>query len=257
MRHQPHNSKGNYNYNVFFYEDRAYAPHFHKNYELIYCVKGRADEVFVGDTRVPLSEGELLLISPWQIHSFSVPVGVRVWVAVFSKEYISDFAKHREAEQYGAFRPDPDSAAYLEKTLFFAVWPPLFTAKSALYAVCAQCAAHAPLLGERKHPGFAERVLTYLSAHYREELSMHDAAGALGYEYHYFSRLYHDAFGMDFRQMVSIFRFEKALECLARDELDLGAVAAAAGFQSARTFNRVFKSMSGQTPKEYRQGLKN
>ncbi len=257
MLHQSHNSRGNYNYNVFFYEDRAYASHFHKNYELIYCVKGRADEVFVGDMRVPLSESELLLISPWQIHSFSVPVGTCIWVAVFSEEYISDFAKHHGARQYAPFRCDEASERYLKETLFFSEWPPLFTAKSALYAVCAQCAERAPLLGERKHPGFAERVLTYLAAHYREELSMHDAASALGYEYHYFSRLYHDAFGMDFRQMVSMFRFEKALECLERAELDLGAVAAAAGFQSARTFNRIFKSMSGQTPKEYRQGLKN
>ena len=55
--HQPHNSKSNYNYNAVFYTKEKWDPHFHKNLELIYVIKG-AVVCSVGSKTETLSEGD-------------------------------------------------------------------------------------------------------------------------------------------------------------------------------------------------------
>ena len=83
MIHQPTNSRRNFNYNAFIYSDTVWESHFHGNYELIYTLKGYSDE---------LSRGELILLSPYAVHSFTVPPKSEAWVGVFSDEFISQFA---------------------------------------------------------------------------------------------------------------------------------------------------------------------
>ena len=50
--HQPGNSLGNYNYNTYFYTGKEYAPHFHKNLELICGIHKFSKE----KTRTKISE---------------------------------------------------------------------------------------------------------------------------------------------------------------------------------------------------------
>ena len=40
--HQPNNSIGNHSYNVNVYDDVNFDLHFHKNYEVIYVISGKA-----------------------------------------------------------------------------------------------------------------------------------------------------------------------------------------------------------------------
>ena len=66
--HQPANSVGNHNYNVFLYDSVDYDLHFHKNYEIIYVVSGNA-ECSVNGKKKMLSEGEFAFCLSNEIHS--------------------------------------------------------------------------------------------------------------------------------------------------------------------------------------------
>ena len=72
MIHQPTNSRKNFNYNAFIYSDRVWESHFHGNSELIYAMEGSTDLTLNGCSEV-LREGELILLSPYAVHSFTVP----------------------------------------------------------------------------------------------------------------------------------------------------------------------------------------
>jgi hypothetical protein len=84
IQHQTSNSCGNYNYNAFLYSDISYSAHFHKNYELIYVLKGTVELSVNGKPDV-LKPGEMILISPYAVHSFAVDGKSKIWVGVFSE----------------------------------------------------------------------------------------------------------------------------------------------------------------------------
>lgn len=98
------------------------------------------------------------------------------------------------------------------------------------------------------------RLPDYISEHISESISMRDAARELGYEYHYFSALFHKSFSMNFKNFLNVFRFDIARRLLENKSVDIGDISEKCGFGSQRNFNRVFKSLAGVTPSEYRSG---
>ena len=58
--------------------------------------------------------------------------------------------------------------------------------------------------------------------------------------------------GVKFVDYVARIRFEKACELLRSGDLRVSEIAFAVGFQSLSQFNRVFKRLSGKSPRDYR-----
>ncbi len=249
MIHQIPNSRGNYNYNAFFYDSLRWDSHFHKNFELIYCEKGK-NSVVAGGNSFLLSPGEWLLIPPGTLHSFTVSDG-RLWIGVFSSDFVSLFHRENKNRMFSPFRCDEETEAYLKSVLLQEGVPDRYCLKSALYAVCHQCLLHASLLEKWGDGAFSSRVLTYLSENFEKPLTMGEVCEEFGYEFHYFSKRFHDTFGMNFRELLNLCRFEKACELLEKTDKPLTEIALESGFQSIRNFNTVFKKFSGTTPSAY------
>ncbi len=251
MIHQVPNSQSNYNYNAYFYDSIRWDSHFHKNYELIYCQRG-LNPITADGQPFLLSPGEWLLIPPDALHSFTVTDG-RLWVGVFSSDFVSLFAREYKNVLFSPFRCDAAAEGYLKSVLFQEERPDLYLLKSALYTVCAQCRLHATPLRQRGEGEFSSQILKYLSENYEKPLKMADLCDNFGYEFHYFSKRFHDSFGMNFREMLNLCRFEKACELLEKTEKPLTEIALESGFQSIRNFNTVFKKFSGTTPVLWRK----
>lgn len=71
----------------------------------------------------------------------------------------------------------------------------------------------------------------------------------------YLSRYFHKNIPMNFIDFINHYRVSHAQDLLAQG-VDLVETAYSSGFQSIRSFNRVFKSFTGKTPTEYRKQLK-
>lgn len=251
LRHQIHNSLGNYTYNAFVYSNRTYAEHFHKNYELIYTVRGPV-EIRVNRTPVCLQTGELLLLSPYVSHSFTVSGEETIWVGVFSGDFVRSFASKYKGKSFSPFRLEPDVEEFLKVHLFFQGVPELYPAKACLYLICDACVRGAVVSDLQSNDGFRSRLLEYIDQNLAQDISLRSAAADLGYEYHYFSKLFHDCFELNFKEFLNILRFDLACQLLESDPRPVTEIAEAAGFASIRNFNRIFKSMSGNTPSQYR-----
>ena len=251
--HQIHNSYGNYNYNAYIYTNIQYGNHFHKNYELLYVISGET-VVHLNSNPITLSEGELLLISPYSIHSFTVNDKTRLWVGVFADDYVKSFAKKHSRTQYTKFKCEAKIDDCLKEYLFYQGTPELNMAKACFYMVCSECLKKASIINESTID-FKGKVIEYISDNLSDEISMSGAANSLGYEYHYFSSLFHKCFEMNFKEIVNLFRFEHAAEILLDKSIDISYIAGECGFKSIRNFNRVFKNLSGKTPTEYRNTI--
>ncbi|WP_343247072.1 helix-turn-helix domain-containing protein [Diplocloster hominis] len=91
-------------------------------------------------------------------------------------------------------------------------------------------------------------LLTLLNENY-EYITFEDAASIMGFTKPYFSKFFKNMFGMTFSSYMQILRVEHAIQLLSEGQMTLTEVSAKCGFNSIRTFNRVFKTLTGTTPK--------
>ncbi len=95
----------------------------------------------------------------------------------------------------------------------------------------------------------------YINEHYKEDISLQDVAGYLGYSDVYFCKLFKQNFDKNFIGYLNEFRIGKAKQLLADPGINIKDISSEAGYRDANYFTRVFKRMVGVTPSEYRNGV--
>ena len=97
-------------------------------------------------------------------------------------------------------------------------------------------------------------MITYLSCHFQEDISLNQIAKEFGYNPKYLSHALHELTGIHFSRLLSLYRVENAKKLLLSHKvLTIAEIAQSSGFSAVNTFNRVFKEMTGVTPSEYRK----
>ena len=252
ITHQGTNSRGNNNYNAYTYNNMDWAPHFHKNMELIYALRGDI-HINVNEKGVLLEQGRCAMILSNQIHSFSIGRDAMAWVLVFSEDFVPEFAAYVKDKQGSetVFSLDEEIDTLLLDH-FIMRDASAFMKKSCLYAVCDQYLKQVRL--EERKNGNDElicHVLDYIEAHYREDIGLERIAQEFGYEYHYLSRILNKKYNIRFKQILNEYRVEQAIRLLETKDSTMTEIAMQCGFQSIRSFNEVFRSITGQTPSDY------
>lgn len=252
--HQEHNSFGNHNYNAFFYNNCDWFYHFHKNYELVYVVSGEVVLTLNG-SQILLKENDFALIFPNEFHSYHTPDTSFVWIGVFSADFVGEFAKLTATKrtQTPVFVCEPQIQEFVQAYLITDDTPDTFLLKSTLYAVCREFLRKVPLYDAEKEKSFIYDIISYMEQNFQKEISLTTIAEVFGYEYHYLSRQFHQHFHMNFKQFLNIYRTDYARDQLTHTNASIIDIAHASGFQTLRTFNRVFLQQTGMTPSEYRE----
>lgn len=112
---------------------------------------------------------------------------------------------------------------------------------------------HGPETGPRE-TGYVQETLRYLSLHYAGPVSLERLAAHIGISPWYLSRLVRRYTGTGFHTYLNRIRVEKAEKLLAAGTHAVTEVLYECGFSSVRTFNRVYRELTGRTPSETRRG---
>lgn len=96
------------------------------------------------------------------------------------------------------------------------------------------------------------RVLDHVAARFGGAVTIEDMARVAGMSPAHFARSFKATIGDTPYQFVMDYRMEQARKMLATRDLPLIDVALACGFADQPHFTRVFKRLTGQTPREYR-----
>jgi AraC-like DNA-binding protein len=99
-------------------------------------------------------------------------------------------------------------------------------------------------------------VVDYVVEHYREELSVKQAADIAGMTQATFSRNFQTVTGHNFVEFVNRIRIGKACGMLYASDAPIMTISGRAGFQNIANFNRHFLKMKGMTPSEYREAAR-
>lgn len=92
----------------------------------------------------------------------------------------------------------------------------------------------------------------YLRRRYGEPLTLDRMAADFGYEPCYFSKLFKRVMGTTFLQCRNRMRVEQAMRLLQGTSWSVTDIGGRCGFETVRTFNRVFRGVTGQSPRDYR-----
>ena len=167
--HQQHNSLGNHNYNAFFYDNCEWFYHFHKNYELAYVLDGLV-ELTLSENKYILPADTFALILPNEFHAYHTPEHSRVWIGVFSADFVGEFAKmtaHKKTDK-PMFTCQPKIREYLLHYLITTEKQSALLLKSALYAVCGEFLRCSTLQDASTEKSFIYDMIHYISANFQK-----------------------------------------------------------------------------------------
>ncbi len=101
----------------------------------------------------------------------------------------------------------------------------------------------------RLHP-----ILNYITEHIHEDLNMEQIASQYNLSVRNLSRLFNTS-GIHFSSYVNHLRITRAIELLTDGDNTVQEVAYKVGFNTPNNFNRVFKQVTGKSPKTYIKGI--
>ena len=118
-----------------------------------------------------------------------------------------------------------------------------------------ECANALSLEAQAAEPASITKAKSVVQANLDDELSLGRVAKVVNVSASYFSELFHKTTGLTFTEYVARVRVEKVKSLLANPRLQITTIAYDTGFKSLSQFNRVFKRVSGVSPREYRLQL--
>lgn len=245
--------------------------HNHRDYEIIVINDGEG--IFqVNDKIYDVCAGDVMMINPYDVHygrmkkkqdCFSYTcVDFDAGFLKDGKNYSSfadDLTGGSLKYSYHLTSPHSKEIARLVKNADFAYeagypgWE--LTVKASLLLIFSYLQKNG--LTEKgalpKENAFILSVLEYIEKNYKENLNSANVSEALAYNQSYFCRLFRKHFDCSFGEYLNIFRVKKAEELLKGGKAKVSEVAYAVGFNNLSYFSKVFLSLTGNTPTEYRK----
>lgn len=262
--HQITNSMNREVFNTCLYRNVHYTPHLHKSFEFVCVLEGELSATVDG-VNYRVQAGECLMLSPFQIHSFEKGFDSLCYIVVFSGHWVERFSKTmtNKIAKNPLYLPDDKAKAYAESILLTEdcstneyirfIPPDPISTKGALYAICADFLKKSELCDRPKREAeWMTDALVYIESNFTSDITLLSMAKELGYDYEYLSRAFNRAMGVGFKALVNQYRCDRAQYLIENTEDSLTDIALASGFQSVRSFNRVFKERMGCLPSELR-----
>ena len=251
-----------------FSRQRYAALHLHRHLEFI-CILSGSVEVTVQGKKSVLSDGASALIAPYTPHSY-VPLTEEPQrcVLVFEPECVGTLGeillKNRPLEpiisgekmretfsplndtlretMYSIVRGNVDVLSYVQsysnlvyflgKILSLTQLTPNDTAKNKLYL----------------------KSVAISNEQYTDpKFDIESVANQLHVSTSRIQQLFSEHMSISFKKYITLLRVNKAKELLRDSTVPIAVVAAASGFNSVRTFNRIFKAHRDISPLEYRK----
>ena len=267
-----------YNYQIRAFHLRR---HLHRFPELLYVMNGNL-RLRLGDEHYMLREGDFIFIHPMQIHGYHTFTSCNCLVCAFPaslaggvlppsdkvgatpvfrctesvRQYFCSTFVDGELDGIG-LRDDGRIPFSLDKHFVDYSDPAVrCRLQSCLMAVVGEYLRTVPMVDCPRDESVVVKLFLYLNDHFQEAITLSSTAAALGYSANYLSHCIQKTSSMNFPTALASFRVEHARQLMRTTDNSNLTIALESGFGSERSFQRMFKRLTGLTPTEYRQKLK-
>lgn len=253
--------------------------HRHTYYEFVYVLEGTVDHVLNGEHRI-LGEGNYFLLSPEDIHTYlsinSDPF--RIVNFMFNPALIDSsfnlstpfkaIIKHPAiGVSYKRLVASPLSTQFLDddrslRQIFVNAINEYKFKKPGYISVLRATAisgiiaclrnVYAGEDGVEKNT-FVTNIIRYINENYMGNVSLSAICDEMGYNVQYVSRSFKAQMGMTFSEYLFKVRIQRACSLLLSTDMTIQEVSNAVGYSNTAFFHKVFKSVIGETPADFRK----
>lgn len=251
------------------YENISFLAHWHKEIELIYVRSGQC-RLSVSDQNFVAKSGDFVVCESGVIHySDSFDMDNSLDFIIFDTNILSSMFQNphfahplitkENLQTYGLTRELEQLISLISQEL---------TEKKPYYQEIVEASLcrfwnqlkrhhprsqhHSPSQNRREHMlTDLQNLLDYIDTHYIENITLEYAADRMNFSPSYFSRVFKNLMGINFVTYLNLVRVEQAVKQLQETSLKVTDIALNCGFNNIRTFNRVFKEITGFTPSTF------
>lgn len=234
---------------VHKYKALKNLPHWHMEHELIFAAGG-GGEVMAGNCLYKLSEGACVFVRGEDIHYISSPPESEIWI-MKTDPLFTELINGRRRLKTPFFHGDDKLRERLHR-----IWLELhgmeygnLIADSLALIILGELYRSSdtePVTEERSGDKY-KALIKDISVDYRE-YNFDRAADFMCLSRPYFSKYFHRMSGMTFTEYLNIVRVSAAAEMISRGGLTMTEIADRCGFGTIRSFNRVFRELTGCSP---------
>ena len=239
---------------AWYANNNQFLTHFHSTIELAYVESGSICALQNGVThQVPA--GHLIVNSSYMVHGYSSPEPSRIIVCTIPLSTVPSLRNVLRQKSFAQSIVDVQDLEECRRLMRMMAAP---SAMSNIHYVNSLGEALLALLIERvgladnaatDEGDLIKRILVYLQEHASEPLTVSQAAAHFGYSDGRFSHIFNEHIGCSFTRYLNRLRINMAQQMLKQHDLPLVDIATACGFSSLRTFHRVYKDFTGETPR--------
>ena len=253
--------------------------HYNSEYELTLTLNSRGQR-FIGDSLAPYDDGDLVLIGPKIPHTWCSQADCgggpthQALVLWFSETFVQNLVRpHVELRPIATLleasaRAIAFSAPVRSKARRILCAMLQQTAEDRLVALLqvllllARDTEAEPLTSALPHaaPGNSEerigRAISHLHGHYREQTAVAHLSDIAALSRSSLHRLFKQQTGMTTTEYVSQLRVGNACALLINTDYAISFIADQVGYGNLANFNRQFKGIKGQTPREFRSAFR-
>lgn len=251
-------------------QKNIFELHWHEEPEFLYIRSGEM-EIHCGESTFHVTPGEIVFINPGEQHAGVCLSGSceYIWLAVktsFLKSaglsgsdlcFSSLEAKRLKIRNQLGKNPeiamliDGIIADYHEKPPYYEleIKASLLRLFRCLLIGCtAQIAEH-----ESEIPPSLQPVLSYIDAHFKDEITSAQLAKMSSFSAPYFCRIFKETTGYSPIEYVNRVRIRKAYEMISSTNESFASIAESVGFLNFSYFSKLFFKYTGQKPAEIRK----
>lgn len=245
---------------------RHIAPHLHEALECVYVTDGTL-EIGIGKELYHMKKGDFAIVFPNLIHHYQVfdTGNCRAYYLWASPSlcglYLPLLRQSRPRTPVipsELLHPDIvysihslfENPAAEEKTVIYSAFVRLILARSLpIYQ-----------LSDKPSPDNDDiiyQTVSYISCNFKNHITLTGMARDLGFSPYALSRVFSGTFHKNFNHYLNDTRLDYACSLLQYSGMSITEILVNAGFDSQRTFNRVFSERMHMSPREYRQMCQN
>ncbi len=237
-------------------------PHLHEAMEMIYITDGTV-ALGVGQELFPMEKGDFAIIFPNVIHHYQIFGTERNKAIYLLVEPSVTPGFYEELQKYSPKCPiipkailHVDIVNSIKALMDVKEFNPMIM-HAHVQIILAHVFSDMEMMDKTAIGGedMIYRAVEYVAKNYRNEMFLDKMSYDLGVSKYVLSRLFAKTFHCNFNKYVNGVRLNYAIAALENTNESITAICMDSGFESQRTFNRVFKERYKMTPREYRMKL--
>lgn len=242
----------------------SFPPHLHPQLELLFVRSGELG-IIVREQSALLREGSLAIIFPNQIHSYEGGGEGEVTMInadlSYAGGYLDTLMQMHPASPFLSQKELHPDVVYGVKALFLEYENGENSSSaygSLLQLILARVMPKLKLHQNRSsdYKNLTWQIASYVNEHYKEHLTLEELAKNVGVSRGRLSHVFSEKMGQSFPVYLANIRLSYARAMLSDTDNSISDISEEAGFESQRTFFRIFRRQHGITPLEYRRKLR-